>query len=236
METVRADEAGLAAAARTLNAGGVAVIPTDTVYGLAARPDCADAVRRLYTIKGRAEQKPIALLAADADAAVTETAEEPASEAEESAVEADAEAEQEAEAETEEPALSGDALEVTTAVEADMLENEALFNELLAKAITRTNEKQFEAAFKLFDDAKAELEKCEVSTTRAAFADRLSRERKKAQILYGNALLEQCENDFNKLLLIADTQIFQVEGFWMTSISTHLCPFVCGRIAISPLN
>ena len=38
------------------------------------------------------------------------------------------------------------------------------------------------------------------------------------------------------LLFIADTQIFQVEGFWMTSISTHLCPFVCGRIAISPLN
>ena len=69
MKTVRADEAGLAAAARVLNAGGVAVIPTDTVYGLAARPDCADAVRRLYTIKGRAEQKPIALLAADADAA-----------------------------------------------------------------------------------------------------------------------------------------------------------------------
>ena len=146
------------------------------------------------------------IVSADADAVVTETAEEPASEAEESAVEADAEAElEEAEAETEEPALSGDALEVTTAAEADMLENEALFNELLAKAITRTNEKQFEDAFKLFDDAKAELEKCEVSTTRAAFADRLSRERKKAQILYGNALLEQCENDFNKLLLIADT-------------------------------
>ena len=68
MKTVRADETGLAEAARVLNAGGVAVIPTDTVYGLAARPDCADAVRRLYTIKGRAEQKPIALLAADADA------------------------------------------------------------------------------------------------------------------------------------------------------------------------
>ncbi len=143
---------------------------------------------------------------ADADAAVMETAEEPASEAEESAVEADAEAELEAAAETEEePALSGDALEVTTAAEADMLENEALFNELLAKAITRTNEKQFVEAFRLFDDAKAELEKCEVSTTRAAFADRLSSERKKAQILYGNALLEQCEKDFNKLLIIADT-------------------------------
>ena len=69
MRTVSSNEAGLEAAARVLNAGGVAVIPTDTVYGLAARPDCAEAVRRLYTIKGRAKQKPIAILAADADAA-----------------------------------------------------------------------------------------------------------------------------------------------------------------------
>ena len=66
---VPADSTGLEAAARVLNAGGVCVIPTDTVYGLAARPDFPEAVRRLYTIKGRAEQKPIALLAADADAA-----------------------------------------------------------------------------------------------------------------------------------------------------------------------
>ncbi|MGN0846413.1 MAG: L-threonylcarbamoyladenylate synthase [Kiritimatiellia bacterium] len=65
---VKADEAGLAEAARVLNAGGVAVIPTDTVYGLAAHPAHPDAVARLYTIKGRAAQKPIALLAADAGA------------------------------------------------------------------------------------------------------------------------------------------------------------------------
>ena len=66
---VSTDADGLAEAACVLNAGGVAVIPTDTVYGLAARPDFPAAVQRLYTIKGRAEQKPIALLAADADAA-----------------------------------------------------------------------------------------------------------------------------------------------------------------------
>ena len=47
-----------------LNHGGVVVIPTDTVYGLAARPDFPDAVDRLYTIKGRELKKPIALLAA----------------------------------------------------------------------------------------------------------------------------------------------------------------------------
>ena len=34
-------------AAEVLNRGGVAVIPTDTVYGLAARPDFEEAVDRL---------------------------------------------------------------------------------------------------------------------------------------------------------------------------------------------
>lgn len=52
-------------AAAILNRGGVAVIPTDTVYGLAARPDFPDAVERLYAIKGREAKKPIALLASD---------------------------------------------------------------------------------------------------------------------------------------------------------------------------
>ena len=52
-------------AAEILNRGGVAVIPTDTVYGLAARPDFPAAVERLYTIKGREAKKPIALLASD---------------------------------------------------------------------------------------------------------------------------------------------------------------------------
>ena len=55
----------LRAAAELLLAGGVAVIPTDTVYGLAAHPAHPEAVQRLYTIKGRLEAKPIALLAAD---------------------------------------------------------------------------------------------------------------------------------------------------------------------------
>lgn len=55
----------LSEAAEVLNRGGVAVIPTDTVYGLAARPDCQAAVDRLYSIKGRELKKPIALLASD---------------------------------------------------------------------------------------------------------------------------------------------------------------------------
>jgi len=66
MKIVKSDEAGMDAAAAVLLAGGVAVIPTDTVYGLAAHPKFPEAVARLYTIKGRAAGKPIAMLAADA--------------------------------------------------------------------------------------------------------------------------------------------------------------------------
>ncbi len=66
MKLVKCDDAGLDEVAHTLNGGGVAVIPTDTVYGLAAHPGVPGAVRRLYAIKSRDAQKPIALLASDA--------------------------------------------------------------------------------------------------------------------------------------------------------------------------
>lgn len=69
MRLVKCDEAGLQDVAAVLNTGGVAVIPTDTVYGLAAHPEFASAVERLYTIKARELAKPIALLASDASAA-----------------------------------------------------------------------------------------------------------------------------------------------------------------------
>jgi len=55
----------ITSAADILLSGGVAIIPTDTVYGIAAHPDCASAVGRICTIKGRPTGKPIALLAAD---------------------------------------------------------------------------------------------------------------------------------------------------------------------------
>ena len=58
----------IATTARLLRAGGVAIIPTDTVYGIAAHPACASAVERICTIKGRPTGKPIALLAADMQA------------------------------------------------------------------------------------------------------------------------------------------------------------------------
>ncbi|HPC49577.1 MAG TPA: L-threonylcarbamoyladenylate synthase [Kiritimatiellia bacterium] len=65
---LRATPDCLSEAARLLCAGGIAVIPTDTVYGIAAHPDRPEAVARLSAIKRRAEDKPIALLAADVGA------------------------------------------------------------------------------------------------------------------------------------------------------------------------
>ena len=65
MKMVKADEEGLKEAVAVLTNGGVAVIPTDTVYGLAAHPDFPAAVERLYAIKARDAKKPIALLAND---------------------------------------------------------------------------------------------------------------------------------------------------------------------------
>ncbi len=61
-----ATDASLAPVADCLNHGGVVIIPTDTVYGLAAHPAFPDAVSRLYTLKNRAAAKPIAMLASDA--------------------------------------------------------------------------------------------------------------------------------------------------------------------------
>lgn len=68
MRILPCDDASLEETAATLNSGGIAVIPTDTVYGLAAHPAFPDAVERLYTVKGRKSGKKIALLAADAAA------------------------------------------------------------------------------------------------------------------------------------------------------------------------
>ncbi len=43
-------------------AGGVAAIPTDTVYGLASLANSAEAVNALIDLKGRGQQQPIAVL------------------------------------------------------------------------------------------------------------------------------------------------------------------------------
>jgi L-threonylcarbamoyladenylate synthase len=61
---VRADPQGATAAVESLRAGGVVVVPTDTVYGLAARPNDAGAVAAVYRIKGRPEAMALPVLAA----------------------------------------------------------------------------------------------------------------------------------------------------------------------------
>ncbi|HYK07602.1 MAG TPA: L-threonylcarbamoyladenylate synthase [Gaiellaceae bacterium] len=52
-------------AVAAIESGRLAIVPTDTVYGLAATPFSEDAVRRLYLAKGRVEQQPTALVVHD---------------------------------------------------------------------------------------------------------------------------------------------------------------------------
>src|SRR6185295_4423773 len=49
-------------AARILREGGLVVIPTDTVYGVSAALSRPDSVARIFTIKRRPIDRPIALL------------------------------------------------------------------------------------------------------------------------------------------------------------------------------
>ena len=51
-------------------AGGVAVFPSDTVYGLACDPESRAAVERMYALKGRAPDKPSAVMFFDAGLAL----------------------------------------------------------------------------------------------------------------------------------------------------------------------
>jgi tRNA threonylcarbamoyl adenosine modification protein (Sua5/YciO/YrdC/YwlC family) len=57
------------AVVEALLAGRPAILPTDTVYGIYARPD-EESVRRLYAVKGRRPEQPTALLGRDVDALV----------------------------------------------------------------------------------------------------------------------------------------------------------------------
>jgi L-threonylcarbamoyladenylate synthase len=68
MTVIRANDLqSLSDAAMTLDRGGLVVIPTDTVYGVAARLDRPEAIARLYVAKGRPEEKPIPVLISSPD-------------------------------------------------------------------------------------------------------------------------------------------------------------------------
>lgn len=56
---VAADEVGIDRAAAVLQAGGLVAVPTETVYGLAARADSDAAVAAIYRAKGRPDFNPL---------------------------------------------------------------------------------------------------------------------------------------------------------------------------------
>ncbi len=69
VDDVEADAAGrldavVQQAASALEAGGAVVVPTDTVYGVAARLDRPDGLDRLFELKRRDRSNPLAVLVA----------------------------------------------------------------------------------------------------------------------------------------------------------------------------
>jgi L-threonylcarbamoyladenylate synthase len=53
-------------AAKWILSGGIVALPTDTLYGLAVTPFRADAVARVFSVKGRSAERALPLIAADA--------------------------------------------------------------------------------------------------------------------------------------------------------------------------
>ena len=68
---VSADAQGIAAAVAWLQGGGLVAVPTETVYGLAARADSAEAVAAIYRTKGRPDFNPLIVHVAGIDQAET---------------------------------------------------------------------------------------------------------------------------------------------------------------------
>lgn len=55
------DENAVSKAAELLTNGQVVAVPTDTIYGLACSANCPEAIKKLYSIKGRDSAKPVAI-------------------------------------------------------------------------------------------------------------------------------------------------------------------------------
>src|SRR5438093_869173 len=71
MQRLVADPRSVQVAAEVIAAGGVVALPTDTLYGLAADPFRADAVARLFAVKGRSSERALPLIAADLEQIVS---------------------------------------------------------------------------------------------------------------------------------------------------------------------
>ena len=61
------DDDSLAKATRIIQAGGVIVLPTDTVYGIACDPSNAQAIAHVYEIKHRSHTKSLQILLSSVD-------------------------------------------------------------------------------------------------------------------------------------------------------------------------
>ena len=59
---VKCNKEGIEAASKIINNGGIAVFPTDTVYGLGCNPYKKESVKKIYEIKSRDLSKPFPVL------------------------------------------------------------------------------------------------------------------------------------------------------------------------------
>ncbi len=59
IDPIEPDPEAIGHAADVLASGRPVIVPTETVYGLACRPDIPGAVERIYEAKGRPETKPL---------------------------------------------------------------------------------------------------------------------------------------------------------------------------------
>jgi len=64
IHSARSDADSIERVACALSEGAIVAVPTETVYGLAANASDPEAMKRLYAVKGRADDKPIARLLA----------------------------------------------------------------------------------------------------------------------------------------------------------------------------
>lgn len=60
---VNCDNKGIEIATQIINLGGIAIFPTDTVYGIGCNPYNIDSVRKIYEIKSRDISIPLPILA-----------------------------------------------------------------------------------------------------------------------------------------------------------------------------
>ena len=58
-ECLQANAEGIARAVQILESGELVAVPTETVYGLAARADSPEAIAKIYAAKGRPEFNPL---------------------------------------------------------------------------------------------------------------------------------------------------------------------------------